>query len=159
MFCFFIKFKDCIHNSHPDPNLPTIDTEYLSDLDNPPGKHDPHINVSPRSRNGFTTQLSTENEKRPIDPTSPKQIHHSLRHNHFLPNNLSGSHCNTDSNPLYGSLENHEPVLVNGDLSLSEFHSEKLTENDRLGDKPNSNCNTFEGDCETAQVNSSYHLS
>ncbi|CAH8542201.1 transcriptional adaptor 3 [Schistosoma haematobium] len=144
--------SDCIPNSHPDPNLPTIDTEYFSDLDNPPGKHDPHINVGPRSRNGFTTQLSTENEKRPIDPTSPKQIHHSLRHNRFSPNNLSGSHCNTDSNPLYGSLENHEPVLVNGDLSLSEFHSEKLTENDRLGDKPNSNCNTFEGDCETARV-------
>ncbi|XP_018646867.1 ADA3-like [Schistosoma mansoni] len=145
--------SDRIPNSHPDPNIPTVDNEYFSDLDNPPGKQDLHTDVSPRSRDSFTTQLSTENAKRLIYPTSPsKQVHHSLRYNRFSPNNLSGFHCNGDSNPLIGSLEDHEPVLVNGDLSLSEFHSEKLTENDRLCDKPSSNCNTFEGGCETAQV-------
>ncbi|CAH8491802.1 unnamed protein product [Schistosoma turkestanicum] len=155
------KQWDCVPTSRHDLNLPTTDTEYFSDKDNPPGKHDLHINVTGRNRNTLTTQLSMENEKRlTIDSTNPtKQTHHSLKHNnHFSSNNLSESHCNEGINSPFASLENHESIVMNGDLTLCELHNDKLTDNDELCDKSNAHCNNFEENCEATQVlNSNLH--
>ncbi|KAH8875517.1 Transcriptional adapter 3 [Schistosoma japonicum] len=144
---------DCPPYSHYVPNFHTTDNEHCNDLNNPPGNYGLHTDVGPCSPNNVSAPLSPECEKRSNDPTSPtNQIHHSLRHSHFLPNNLSGSHCNGENKSPFMSLEIHKPVLTNGDLSLSELHDGKMRESNRLCDKSVPNCNTFERDCEPAQV-------
>ncbi|KAK4471864.1 hypothetical protein MN116_005253 [Schistosoma mekongi] len=144
---------DCLPYSHHVPNFHTTDDEHCNNLNNPSGNYDLHTDIGPRSPNNVSAQMSPECEKRPNDPTSPtNQIHHSLRHSHFLPNNLSGFHCNVESDSPLMSLETHKPVLMNGDLSLSELHDVKMRENNRLCDKSVLNCNTFERDCEPVQM-------
>ncbi|CAH8548273.1 unnamed protein product [Heterobilharzia americana] len=148
------KKSDCTSGSHRDQYSPTInDTENSNTSDDYLQGHDQEGDVSlpssPHRRNNFTSQLSCDSDKRSNESSL---MHHSLRHSHSSPYHLSVTDCNGDIKPSKEFLENLEGALVNGDSSLSHFDTEKLVEHDQSRDKRNSVCNTFDEDCEPAQI-------
>ncbi|CAH8524722.1 unnamed protein product [Heterobilharzia americana] len=134
------KKSDCTSGSHRDQYSPTInDTENSNTSDDYLQGHDQEGDVSlpssPHRRNNFTSQLSCDSDKRSNESSL---MHHSLRHSHSSPYHLSVTDCNGDIKPSKEFLENLEGALVNGNSSLSHLIL-------RI-------CNTFDEDCEPAQI-------